>query len=163
MEKEKEIYLFHQGTYYHSFNLLGCHLENNGAWFRVWSPNAKQISVIGDFNNWNPESHKLSRIEGSDVWEVFVENTKQFDNYKYQIVTQNDRVLCKADPYAFHTETRPNTASMICSPKYKWGDKKWLEHRAKWDMYHSPVNIYEVHIGSWRKYHDGNFFNYRNL
>ena len=83
MEKSKEIYLFHQGTYYHAYNLLGCHPEKNGAWFRVWAPTAKAVSVIGDFNEWNPETHKLRKVDNSTVWEVFVENTKQYDNYKY--------------------------------------------------------------------------------
>ena len=77
------------------------------------------------------------------------------------VYDQDGKQTAKADPYAFHSETRPGTASVVCSPKYRWGDKKWLEHRAKWDMYHSPVNIYEVHIGSWKKYQDGNFFDYR--
>ena len=113
MEKSKEIYLFQQGTYYHAYNLLGCHPENGGAWFRVWAPNAKAVSVIGDFNGWNADAHKLSRIEESDVWEVFVEHTNQFDNYKYQVWTSNDRVLFKADPYAFHSETSGGTASKV--------------------------------------------------
>ena len=93
MEKSKEIYLFHQGTYYHAYNLLGCHTENGGAWFRVWAPNAKEISVVGDFNGWNADAHKLSKIEDSSIWEVFVESVKEFDNYKYQILTADDRVI----------------------------------------------------------------------
>ncbi|MBP1575635.1 MAG: 1,4-alpha-glucan branching protein GlgB, partial [Oscillospiraceae bacterium] len=101
--------------------------------------------------------HKIS----DSVWECRVDNLEDYTRYKFAIETSWDEIIEKADPYAFHCETRPNTASMVCSPKYKWGDKKWLENRKNWDMYHSPVNIYEVHLGSWKKYHDGNFFDYR--
>ena len=87
MEKSKEIYLFHQGTYYHAYNLLGCHPEDNGSWFRVWAPTAKAISVVGDFNGWDTNAAKMKKLDNSSIWEVFVENTKQFDNYKYFVTT----------------------------------------------------------------------------
>ena len=162
MEKSKEIYLFHQGTYYHAYNLLGCHPEEGGAWFRVWAPNAAAVSVCGDFNGWNTSANQMRKIDNSSIWEVYIENTKQYDNYKYFITTADDRTLYKADPYAIHSETRPGTASKIFKSKYKWRDSKWLEERKKTSIYKSPVNIYEMHLGSWKQYDDGNFLSYRD-
>jgi len=164
MEKSKEIYLFHQGTYYHAYNLLGCHPEKNGAWFRVWAPTAKAISVIGDFNGWNPETHKLKKLDNSTVWEVFVENTKQYDNYKYQITTADNRTIYKADPYAFHSETNGATASKVYDLKdYDWTDKKYYEEKAITNHFEKPMNVYEVNFVSWKKHEDGSNYSYREL
>ena len=164
MEKSKEIYLFHQGTYYHAYELLGCHVENGGAWFRVWAPNAKEISVVGDFNDWNSESHKLEKIEGSSIWEVFVEKVEQFENYKYQILTSKDEIIFKADPFAFHSETDGATASKVYDLKdYDWTDKKYLDIRNSENHFEKPMNIYEVNLSSWKKHNDGSRYNYREL
>ena len=164
MEKSKEIYLFQQGTYYHAYNLLGCHVENGGAWFRVWAPNAKEISVIGDFNGWNPDCHKLNRIEESDVWEVFVENVEQFQNYKYQIITNDGRVLSKADPYAFHSETCGGTASKVYDLNdYDWTDKKYYETKSQENHFEKPMNVYEVNFSSWKRHEDGSYYTYKEL
>ena len=131
MEKSKEIYLFQQGTDYHAYNLMGCHPEKDGAWFRVWAPNAKEISVIGDFNAWDPSQSKMKKIENSGIWEVFVSNTKLFDNYKYQVTTADDKILIKADPYAVHSETEWGTASKVYDlGEYDWTDKKYYENKA---------------------------------
>ena len=164
MEKSKEIYLFHQGTYYHAYNLLGCHPENGGAWFRVWAPNAKAISVVGDFNSWNGESNKLVRIKDSSVWEVFVPVVKQFDNYKYQILTKDNKTLYKADPYAFHSETNGATASKVYDlTDYDWTDAEYLENRKKENHFEKPMNVYEVNFSSWKKHDDGSNYSYRKL
>ena len=164
MEKSKEIYLFHQGTYYHAYNLMGCHPENGGAWFRVWSPNAKAISVVGDFNGWNGETNKLTKIENSAVWEVFVPSVKQFDNYKYQILTADDRILLKADPYAFHSETNGATASKVYDLKdYNWTDGEYFEQKKHENHFEKPMNIYEVNFCSWKKHDDGTNYSYREL
>lgn len=164
MEKSKEIYLFHQGTYYHAYNLMGCHPENGGAWFRVWSPNAKAISVVGDFNGWNGETNKLAKIENSAVWEVFVPSVKQFDNYKYQILTADDRTLFKADPYAFHSETNGATASKVYDLKdYNWTDGEYFEQKKHENHLEKPMNIYEVNFCSWKKHDDGTSYSYREL
>ena len=164
MEKLKEIYLFHQGTYYHAYNLLGCHLENGGAWFRVWAPNAKEISVVGDFNNWNGESHKLTKIEDSSIWEVFVESVKQFDNYKYQILTAEDKTIYKADPYAVHSETNWGTASKVYDLKdYEWTDKDYFNKKALENHFEKPMNIYEVNFSSWKRNEDGSAYTYKQL
>ncbi len=164
MEKSKEIYLFHQGTYYHAYNLLGCHPEENGAWFRVWAPNAKAISVIGDFNGWNPEAHQMKNLQNSGVWEVFVEGTKQYDNYKYKIISADDRELYKADPYAVHSETCGGTCSKVYNfAEFEWTDKKYYEVKATENHYELPMNIYEVSLASWKRHDDGSYYTYREL
>ena len=161
---ELPVYLFHQGTNYRAYEFLGAHRikgsSKKGVMFRTWAPNARNVSVIGDWNFWSAGADPMHKISDG-VWECRVDGLEDYARYKFAIETPSGEIVEKADPYAFHSETRPGTASVICSPKYRWGDKKWLEHRAKWDMYHSPVNIYEVHIGSWKKYQDGNFFDYR--
>ena len=132
MEKSKEIYLFHQGTYYHAYNLLGCHVEKGGAWFRVWAPNAKAISVVGDFNNWENNAHKMKKIQNSGIWEIFVEDVKIYQNYKYEILTAEGKTLFKADPYAVHSETNGSTASKVYDlGDFNWTDKKYYEEKAK--------------------------------
>ena len=164
MEKSKEIYLFHQGTYYHAYNLFGCHVENGGAWFRVWAPNAKAISVVGDFNGWNPECHKLSKIEESSVWEVFVENVNQYDNYKYQILTADERTIFKADPFAFHSETNGSTASKVYDLKeYSWTDGDYQKKKSSENHFEKPMNVYEVNFSSWKKNEDGSNYSYKQL
>ena len=165
MEKSKEVYLFHQGTYYHAYNLLGCHPDQNGgAWFRCWAPTAKAISVVGDFNGWNAETHKLKKIENSSIWEVYVEKVEQYQNYKYFITTADNRNIWKADPYAFHSETNGATASKVYDLKpYDWTDKKYYENKATENHYEKPMNIYEVNFSSWKKQPDGSYYTYRML
>ncbi len=164
MEKSKEIYLFHQGTYYHAYNLLGCHTEKGGAWFRCWAPNAKSISVVGDFNGWDDTADVMKKIESSGIWEVFVKSVKQFDNYKYKITTADDKQLYKADPYAFHSETNGSTASKVYEfGDFEWTDKKYYEKKATENHYEKPMNIYEVNFSSWKKTEDGNFYSYKML
>ena len=164
MEKSKEIYLFHQGTYYHAYNLMGCHPEEGGAWFRVWAPNAKAISVIGEFNGWNAEANPMKRIENSGVWEVFISGTKQYDNYKYRIITADGRELYKADPYAFHSEYGSGTCSKVYEfEDFEWTDKKYFEEKATENHYEKPMNVYEVNLGSWKRHNDGSYYTYREL
>ena len=164
MEKSKEIFLFHQGTYYHAYNLLGCHPENGGAWFRVWAPNAKEISVVGDFNAWDASQSKMKKIQNTGIWEVFVQSVKQFDNYKYQILTADNKTLFKADPYAVHSETNWGTASKVYElGDYEWTDKKYYENKAKENHYEKPMNVYEVNFVSWKKHEDGSLYTYREL
>ena len=157
------LYLFHQGTNYTSYDYLGAHFvcENNkkGVVFRVWAPNAKRVSVVGDFNNWNAESNPMCKIEGG-VWETEIEGLSDFDTYKYAIEGEDSTVL-KSDPYARHFETAPANASKLYSEKnYSWGDSEWLEARGDENVYASPVNIYEVHLGSWKRRDDGNPLDY---
>ena len=162
MDKSKEIYLFHQGTYYHAYNLLGCHLENGGAWFRAWAPNAKEISVVGDFNNWDASQGKMKKLENSGIWETFIENTKQFDNYKYKIVTADNKTIYKADPYAYHNETNGATASKVYDlAKFEWTDKKYYEIKAQYNHLERPMNVYEVNFASWKRRENGEYYTYK--
>ena len=164
MDKSKEIYLFHQGTYYHAYNLLGCHPEGDGAWFRVWAPNAKEISVVGDFNGWNTEAAKMKRVENSGVWEIFVSNTKQYDNYKYRIIANDGRELYKADPYAVHSENNWGSCSKVYDfADFEWTDKKYYEEKATENHYEKPMNIYEVSLAGWKRHDDGSYYTYREL
>ena len=157
------LYLFHEGTNYKAYEYFGSHPCDGGAVFRVWAPNAESIGVAGDFNGWNAERAPMKKISGG-VWECTVENVKKFDSYKYLIRTKDGRNLYKSDPYAFHAETRPDTASKYYdSLEFAWTDKAWLKKRKSREIYSSPVNIYEVHAGSWQTYDDGNPLSYREL
>lgn len=164
MEKSQEIYLFHQGTYYHSYNFMGCHLENGGAWFRVWAPNAVNISVVGDFNSWNNNLNPMQKIDKSDIWECFVENVNIFDNYKYCITSKDGQILYKADPYAVHSQTNGETASKVYElGDYEWTDKKYYEEKAGVNHFEQPMNIYEVNLLSWKRHEDGSLYSYREI
>lgn len=137
--------------------------DKNGVVFRVWAPTARSVSVAGDFNNWNNEANYMYDI-GYGVWEVFVEGVKEFCTYKYCIESEYGDRLMKADPYAFHAQTRPGQASVVYDiESYSWNDSEWFNKRKENNISSSPMNIYEIHAGSWRKYPDGNFFNYQKL
>ncbi len=164
MDTNQPIYLFHEGTNHQVYKLLSPHhvVENgkNGWIFRVWAPHAVSVSVVGDFNYWDRNVNPMQKISDG-VWEVFIEGPKIYDNYKYSIEARDGRILTKSDPYALHTETAPQNASKLYESTYKWGDSKWLKSRENLNPYESPMNIYELHLGSWRRYPDGNFMNYR--
>ena len=165
MKKENNVplYLFHQGTNAKAYEFLGAHPCENGVSFRVWAPNAEWVGVAGDFNGWQAGSAPMEKISVG-VWECTVENVKKYDAYKFLIKARDGRLIYKSDPYAFHTETRPDTASKYYgSLDFKWSDKSWLSKRKAKDIYASPVNIYEVHAGSWKLHDDGNPLTYREL
>lgn len=160
------IYLFHQGKNAKTYQFLGAHRTDNAdsVVFRVWAPHAGAVSVVGDFNEWNSDCTPMHKLSDGSIWECTVEGIKQFDTYKYCITTADGRKLMKADPYGFHTETRPDTASKFYDiDKYEWHDSKWLKKRKEISAYDSPMNIYEVHAGSWKMHDDGNFLSYRQL
>ena len=147
-----------------SYQFLGGHLcadedGRPGALFRVWAPGAAAVSVVGDFNDWNPAQNGMTALSGG-VWECFVPGLKQFDCYKYAVTSAAGKILYKADPYAFHAETAPGTASKLYEPHYEWRDADWMRCRERADIYNSPVNIYEVHLGSWRRREDGSVYDY---
>lgn len=166
-EARPALEVFHTGDSVRAYDFLGAHLVNrndkNGVVFRVWAPTARSVSVAGDFNNWNNEANYMYNI-GYGVWEVFVEGVKEFCTYKYCIESEYGDRLMKADPYAFHAQTRPGQASVVYDiENYSWNDSEWFNKRKENNISSSPMNIYEIHAGSWRKYPDGNFFNYQKL
>ena len=166
-EARPALEVFHTGDSVRAYDFLGAHLVNrndkNGVVFRVWAPTARSVSVAGDFNNWNNEANYMYNI-GYGVWEVFVEGVKEFCTYKYCIESEYGDRLMKADPYAFHAQTRPGQASVVYDiESYSWNDSEWFNKRKENNISSSPMNIYEIHAGSWRKYPDGNFLNYQKL
>lgn len=163
--KEMPVYLFHQGTNAHAWELLGAHRQLNGKTnFCTWAPHAAAISVVGDFNGWDAAANPMTRLNEQGLWGATVELTHDYDCYKYQITTANGRTLYKADPFAFHTQTPPENASKIYRlAGYRWHDAEWMTERAAQDARSLPVNIYELHIGSWRRNADGNYYSYLQL
>ena len=131
--------------------------------FRVWAPHARSVAVMGDFNGWNDSDHPMELLSDG-VWETFIPGLQQYDSYKYAVHTASGRVLAKSDPYAFHAETRPGTASKLYDLSgYGWGDDSWMEYRKKNPIYQKPLNIYEVHLGSWRRTADDQMLSYRDI
>ncbi len=157
------LYLFYQGKNYEAYRFFGVHASKKGRskvfTFRVWAPNAVSVSVVGDFNNWDRNSDPMQLI-ADGIWEVSVPKLKQFDAYKYSIETKDGNYLLKSDPYASHYETRPGTASKIYESSYEWGDMSWYEEKKKKIIYKSPVNVYEVHLSSWKNYGEEVFMDY---
>ena len=165
---ELPAYLFHQGTNYRSQEFLGAHPIHRGRGyatvFRVWAPNAAAVSVVGDFNAWDRTAAPMTKITEQGIWECVIRKRKRFDSYKYAVETRDGRVLMKADPYGFHTECPPQTASKYYPlGRYEWQDAEWMTARTKRHHLTEPLNIYEVHAGSWRTYPDGTPFGYRKL
>ena len=162
-------YLFHQGTNYKAYEYLGVHREGDRTLFRVWAPNADGVSLCGDFNAWQVGAHPMTRITTGGVWEVALPTSLVSDGQAYKFHIRNgSREQFKADPYAVRMQLPPETASVICdvSP-YRWTDDGWLRFRRKrYDRTHvctQPINIYEIHPGSWRRHHDGTPYSYREL
>ena len=160
---EFDVHIFHEGNHFKSYSLLGAHINNNGVSFRVWAPNAKKVFVMGDFNNWSQNSHEMKKI--NDFWILQINGLKKGDKYKYIIETWDKNKLVKADPYALYSELRPNTASIVWDlDNYLWKDQKWKDHIKNYSPYKKPLNIYEVHLGSWKKPQEReNFQTYREL
>lgn len=161
-------YLFHQGTNYRAQELLGAHPVRRGrGWatvLRVWAPHAKSVSVVGDFNGWDPAANPMARVTEQGIWQTVVKRLPRFDVYKYSIETSSGEVLLKADPYGFHTEHPPATASKYYPlDRYQWGDGQWMAERRLKAHLGEPLNIYELHAGSWRTHPDGNPLGYRGL
>lgn len=161
-------YLFNTGKNYMSYKFLGSRPESNsegenGYRFAVWAPNAKKVCVVGDFNEWQEDVNNLEPYGTTGVWIGFFPGLEEWQAYKYGILTQNDEWILKADPYARHAETRPDTASKLYDPDdYTWNDQEYMANRV--DAYQlNPLNIYEVHLGSWRRYEDGSVYNYRDI
>lgn len=166
-EDRTALELFRSGDAVRAYDLFGAHLVNwdgrDGVVFRVWAPNALSVAVVGNFNNWNKTSDYMYRVDDG-VWELFIEGIKPYDIYKYCIETPWFEKILKSDPFAFHAQTRPDNASIVYNiEEYNWGDEQWFEKRNNRDKLKEPMNIYEIHAGSWKRYPDGNFFEYRKL
>ena len=151
-------YLLGQGTHERSYEKLGAHLTEisgeQGVHFAVWAPNAREVSVVGDFNQWDPNAHKLTPSD-SGVWSSFVPNLEEYTVYKYRVMSQSGEVFDKADPYGFSMEQRPKTASVVVNlDNYQWNDDDWVSNRVNRQAFDQPMSIYEVHLGSWRKVED---------
>lgn len=162
---EVPVYLFHQGNNARAYEFFGSHkLPDGSVVFRVWAPHAESVSVAGDFNNWSDSENVMTKISDGGIWECKIDGIKQYDAYKYSILTKQGKRLMKSDPYGFHMETRPQNATKFYElDGYKWNDSKWEENKKTSAVYAKPVNIYEVHLGSWKQHEDGNFLSYRQM
>jgi len=160
--------LFHGGDAVRAYDFLGAHdwwIDGcQGTTFRVWAPNALTVSVVGDFNGWDQNANHMHKISEGGVWETWIPNLGETAIYKYCVETPWFEKILKSDPFAFHTQTRPDNASIIYDyDKYQWKDEAWYKYKMEHNHFESPINIYEVHAGSWRKYADGNTFSYDKL
>lgn len=153
---------FENGTLDSAYEIFGSFITKDSVIFRVWAPNAKAVSVVGDFNGWNKDCNYMENI-GYGVWETKIGNLGKYSAYKYAIEDKNGNVVLKSDPYARHFETPPANASKVYEDNYKWQDEKWIKSKGEKSIYESPVNIYELHAGSWKRYEDGNTFDYVKL
>lgn len=169
---ELDQYLFGQGTHYDLYKKMGSHLvtdgRRKGAYFAVWAPNAKAVSVVGDFNNWDKDRNPMVREEPLGIYTCFIQGIQEDMIYKYCIETQTGDLLYKADPFANYAEVRPGTASKVHNiSDIKWSDSAWMEKRASWNMDENPMSIYEAHIGSWKQHpgeeEEKRFYNYREF
>ncbi|MSS11406.1 1,4-alpha-glucan branching protein GlgB [Clostridium sp. WB02_MRS01] len=153
---EVDRYLYNNGRHYEIYEKLGAHPENyegiDGMYFAVWAPHGSQVSVVGDFNGWDPEANPMTLLADSGIWEAFVSGLSVGELYKYAITTRSGKILFKADPYAFQSEYRPQTASVTADLSgFQWKDLTWMEKRKTKDPFNDPISVYEVHLGSWRK------------
>ncbi len=165
-----DVSLFRAGRHYKLYEKFGSHeLTINGqvgVYFAVWAPNAKEVSVIGNFNGWNPYSHQLHvRWDSSGIWEGFIPNLQNGEVYKYHILTNQGERLEKSDPFALHTEIPPSTASIVATTWYKWTDSEWMYNRRETNALDRPYSVYEMHLGSWMRdpNHPDRFFSYLEI
>lgn len=163
-----QLHLFHEGNLFQSHQLFGAHIFKDSAEtytrFCVWAPNALQVRLVGDFNHWNGDGYELQKVNGEGVWIIVIKQNLDGCNYKYEITTKSKKRLLKADPYAFYSELRPNTASVVYSLEgYKWQDTQWMNRKAQSNFLAEPAVIYEVHAGSWKTKDNGDFLTYREL
>lgn len=163
-EYQLPVYLFHNGTNYKAYKFFGNHKINKDKFaFRVWAPNATAVSVVGDFNSWDNDANKC-KLVAPGIWEATVKGVNIYDCYKYAVTSPTGVVHLKADPYAVHQETRPGTGSKVYElHNYSWGDEAWQKKKENQNILAQPINIYEVHFGSWKRHDDGNFLTYREM
>ena len=163
-----DLHLFAEGRHEHIYRVLGAHCCEHqgvgGVRFATWAPNARRVSVVGDFNDWHGLSHPM-RVRGlNGVWELFIPGLQAGHNYKFELFDAQGKLGLKADPYGNAFEMRPATAAIICPPDdYAWSDRRWMQAREHWDWQQAPISIYEFHPGSWRRAANGDFLNYRDM
>ena len=165
------VYLYKQGNNFESQRFFGSHLTEQGGEkgviFRLWAPHAAAVSVVGDFNSWKPGSHPMQKTDGASIWELFIPGMKEFDVYKYCVTTRAGELVFKSDPYAVHAETRPSNGSKVYDLSgFAWTDAAWQEAQKAADHINGPMNIYEMHAGSWKMKQDGDNYipyNYSEL
>jgi 1,4-alpha-glucan branching enzyme len=168
---EFDLHLMGEGRHYDTYDKLGAHLVTlegvAGVNFAVWAPSARRVSVVGDFNHWDGRVHPMRARGSSGIWELFVPDLTEGAIYKYEVIGPHGNMLpLKADPYAFRAELRPNTGSVVANLEtYRWKDFDWLDHRSKKNWLDSPISIYEVHLGAWRRVPEEHYrwLNYREL
>ncbi|MEO6146415.1 MAG: 1,4-alpha-glucan branching enzyme, partial [Sulfuriferula sp.] len=166
---EHDLYLFNEGRLYQAYQMLGSQLSRvddvAGVRFAVWAPNADRVSIVGDFNHWDGRTHLMCARGSSGVWELFIPGIIAGTHYKYEIHSRhNDQLLLKSDPYAQSAELRPATASRVTPlSSHIWNDAAWLAERAERNWLQAPMNVYEIHAGSWRRHPDGRVYTYREL
>ena len=167
-EADYPVFLFKQGNNHEAYRYFGSHLCERdgqpGAVFRVWAPHAKAVSVVGDFNRWVPGSHPMQKVDEGGIWEIFIPGIEEYEVYKYCVTSPSDELLFKADPYAFHTETRPSNGSKVYELSgYTWGDSAWEAEQEKKDVINGPMSIYEMQVGSWKMKEGDIPYNYSEL
>ncbi len=163
-----DVYLLAEGNHLEMYKKLGAHpMEMNGikgVGFAVWAPNAKRVSVVGAFNNWDGRAHVMRKHPSCGVWDIFIPNIGEGEFYKYEVKTQENYILSKTDPVGFYAEKRPSTASIVYDiNKYQWSDDDWMKYREQANSFDKPMSIYEVHLGSWRRKENNEFLTYREL
>ncbi|MBR3833193.1 MAG: 1,4-alpha-glucan branching protein GlgB [Lachnospiraceae bacterium] len=163
-----DVSLFNEGEHYSIYEKMGAHPMTvdgvEGVLFAVWAPNAERVSVVGNFNNWDGRRHPMRKLDYSGIFELFIPGKYVGEIYKYEICAKSGNVFMKSDPYAFSGELRPANASRIVDLSYKWKDAKWIETRENSTPVEKPMNIYEMHLGAWKKPEDGReFFNYKDI
>jgi 1,4-alpha-glucan branching enzyme len=159
---DDDIYLWNEGTHYRLYEKMGAHVTDDGTYFAVWAPAANDVSVVGDWNGWDPEADRLHPRGSSGVWEGVVPGATETSPYKYRIAN-GGYVVEKADPFGFHHETPPQTASKVWTLDYDWGDDVWMANRRQRQTLRSPISVYEMHLGSWRRNDDGSQLTYLQL
>ncbi len=167
---DQDFYLFNEGTHARLYDKLGAHMQSRenqtGTNFAVWAPDARSVHVTGGFNGWNKSSHPMHSRGSSGIWELFVPEVHQGHSYKFHVASRyHDYQVDKADPFAFHAENPPRTASIVWPLDYEWHDGDWLRERARKQSLHAPMSIYELHLGSWRRIPEQNnrWLSYREM
>lgn len=165
---EENIKKFKKGQSYDSYKFMGSHIttyeKNKGVSFTVWAPNAKEVYLVGEFNNWNNKSHPMNNINNSGIWNIFIKDVIIGQEYKYNVIGCDNISRLKSDPYANYSQKRPETASIVYEDlNYKWKDSKWQKSKKDNNPNNKPLNIYEVNLGSWKRKWDGEYFSFKEL